>query len=133
MRYLLFTLTLSIVFCTSLAAKEVSISSNVAYVTFDEIEVESGSMTEQVFVLDSYKGRLKNISGNAYINDNYGKYSKIFPITSTYDNSSHYYILTLGFSNREKNIICTRQCWNNSEESYNFNSIDIKVSYLLFK
>ena len=103
-------------------------------ITFDPIEVTAGSIETQVIIIKSGVSKIfTNITGFADIAGSYGKYKRQLPITSTFDNSSHHFTVSVAYSESDKGIICLQECWNSSEENYEFPELQFDLEWYLLK
>ncbi|MCF6147265.1 MAG: hypothetical protein E3K37_01255 [Candidatus Kuenenia sp.] len=102
-------------------------------VLFDAMEVGAGSFDSQIFYVKNIDTKIKGVIGFADIGGGYGSYERQLPITSTYDNSSHYFVVSLAYSATDKAMICIRECWNNSDGDYKFPELDFVLKYAIIK
>lgn len=103
-------------------------------ITFQSIEVPAGSIETQFVVIQSSISNIfTNITGFADIGGSYGKYKRQLPITSSLDNPSHYYTISIAYSKNDKSIICLQECWNTSSETYEFPELQFDLEWYLLK
>ena len=103
-------------------------------ITFDPIEVTAGSIETQVIIIKSGVSKIfTNITGFANIAGSYGKYKRQLPITSTFNNPSHHFTVSVAYSESDKSILCLQECWNSSEENYEFPELQFDLEWYLLK
>ena len=103
-------------------------------ITFDPIEVAAGSIETQIVIIKSGVSKIfTNVIGFADIAGSYGKYKRQLPITSTFNNPSHRFTISVAYSESDKSIICLQECWNLSEENYEFSELKFDLEWYLLK
>lgn len=127
-------LTVLFVSTTTLFADRVKINDKgIVDVEFESIEVGAGSFDSQIFIIGNIESEIRGVMGFADIGGDYGSYERQLPITSTYDNPAHYFTVSLAYSESDKAVICIRECWNNSEEDYEFPGLYFELRWLILK
>lgn len=103
-------------------------------ITFDPIEVAAGSIETQFIIIKSGVSKtFTNVTGFADIAGSYGKYKRQLPITSTFNNPSHHFTVSVAYSENDKSIICLQECWNTSDEDYEFPELQFDLEWYLLK
>lgn len=137
MRKYLIILFLVLSFATSqsFAAENLNIAKRGKQtITFDPIEVSAGSIESQFVIIKSNISKIfTNTTGFADIGGSYGKYKRQLPITSTFDNPAHHFTVSIAYSENDKSIICLQECWNSSDEDYEFPELEFDLEWYLLK
>lgn len=136
MKKYLLSIAFLFVFCsTSIAGESLGIvKRGKQAITFDPIEVAAGSIETQFIIIKSGVSKtFTNVIGFADIAGNNGKHKRQLQITSAFDNPSHYFTVSIAYSEIEKSIICLRECWNSSDEDYEFPELQFDLEWYLLK
>jgi len=136
MKKYLLLIAFMFVFCSFASASETLsiVKRGKQSITFEPIEVASGSIETQFIVIKSgIKNIFTNVTGFANIAGSYGQYKRQLPITSTFNNPSHYFAVSIAYSKDDKSIICIQECWNTSDESYEFPELQFDLEWYLLK
>ena len=103
-------------------------------ITFNPIEVQGGSLETQFVIIKSNINNIfTNVTGFADIAGSYGSYKRQLPITSTFNNPSHYFTVSIAYSKSDKSIICLQECWNTSNDTYEFPELQFDLEWYLLK
>ncbi len=136
MKKYLLSLAFVFVFCSvSFAGEALSIVKiGKQSITFEPIKVAAGSIETQIIIIKSGVSNVfTNVTGFADIAGSYGQYKRQLPITSTFNNPSHYFTVSIAYSKSDKSIICLQECWNSSEEDYKFPELQFDLEWYLLK
>lgn len=136
MKKLLLSIAFVFVFCPVLLAGESLgiVKRGKQSIVFDPIEVAAGSIETQFIIIKSGINKtFTNVTGFADIAGSYGKYKRQLPITSTFNNPSHHFTVSVAYSASDKSIICLQECWNSSEEDYEFPELQFDLEWYLLK
>lgn len=136
MKKYLLSIALVFVFCSaSLASENLGIvKRGKQSITFEPIEVAAGSIETQFIIIKSGVSNVfTNVTGFADIAGSYGQYKRQLPITSTFNNPSHHFTVSIAYSKSDKSIICLQECWNTSDESYEFPELQFDLEWYLLK
>ena len=136
MRKYLLSIVFVLIFCSfALASENLTIvKRGKQSITFDPIEVTAGSLEAQVIIVKSGVNKIfTNIIGFADIAGNYGSYKRQLPTTSTFNNPSHHFTVSVAYSEIDKSIICLQECWNLSDENYEFPKLEFDLEWYLLK
>lgn len=134
-KYLLSVICVLVFSSVSFASESLNIAKRGKQtITFDPIEVTAGSLETQIIIIKSGISNIfTNTTGFADIAGSYGKYKRQLPITSTFDNPSHYFIVSIAYSKNDKSIICLQECWNTSNDTYEFPELQFDLEWYLLK
>ena len=134
-KYLLSIALVFVFYSASLASENLGIvKRDKQSITFEPIEVAAGSIETQFIVIKSGVSNIfTNVTGFADIAGSYGQYKRQLPITSTFNNPSHYFTVSIAYSKSDKSIICLQEFWNTSSDTYEFPELQFDLEWYLLK